>query len=460
MNRIRISGKHYMQLQKHLYPGDNKESVAIALCGRSIWNGNNTLLVQELFPIPYDECFERKEDYVYWPTDIMIDLLGKTKKNGLAILKIHCHPGGGEFFSELDTKSDTKLFTSIHSWLDDNLPHASCIMLPDGRLFGRFINEKIEFEPINQILVSGSTILNWLYSNRNSIDESVQLRNLQAFGRKTISILSQMKVGVIGCSGTGSPLIEQLKRFGVGAFVLVDPDFVDKLNLNRIINATLKDAENKILKVDVMKRSIEEAGFESKVITFPNYITNYNTIKELAECDILFSCPDGAEARHVANLISSFYLIPLFDLGVKLNADGKGGIESIYGSIHYIQPGGSSLLSRNQYTIQALEAEGIRRTNPEEYAERHRNGYLKQVNENSPAVISINMQVASTAINDFLNRIHPFRNIDNDRVSIIRIFFNELSMFSEFDEKPCKFFAKYLGCGDIDPLLNLSEVRK
>jgi hypothetical protein len=459
MNRVRISGIHYKKLQEHLFPGDNKEAVAIALCGRSNWKGNTTLVAQEFFLIPYDKCFERRGDYVYWSTDLIVHLIEKAKNKGLAVLKIHCHPGGGEFFSEIDTHSDTKLFTSIHSWLDDGLPHASCIMLPEGRIFGRFINEQIEFEQISQILIAGSTIYNWQYNEEIFIDETIQLRTLQTFGKKTVSILNRMRIGIVGCSGTGSPLIEQLKRFGVGTLVLVDPDYVDKVNLNRIINSTLSDAENHVPKVDVMKRSIKEAGFVTKVISFNKQVTDFEVIKELAECDVLFSCPDSVEARHVLNLISSFYILPLFDLGVKLSADGNGGIENIFGSSHYIQPGGSSLLSRKQYNLQTLEAEGIKRTNPEEYEERCRNGYLKEANESSPAVISINMQVASTAVNDFLNRIHPFRNLRNEEVSVIRILFCELSMFPEYDEKLCLFFNKYVGYGDIEPLLNLSEIK-
>jgi hypothetical protein len=449
MNKIRISGKHYQQIKEHLFPGDHKEAVAVALCGRSVWKGNHTLLANDVLIIPYEICLERRGDFVHWPTEIIIPLIERAKAKGMAILKIHCHPGGGEFFSDYDTESDLSLFTGIHSWLDDGLPHASCIMLSDGRIFGRFINKEIQFEKADQILIAGSTIFNWHYTRQSFINDEIQIRNHQAFGKKTVSILNKMKVGIVGCSGTGSPVIEQLKRYGVGDFVLVDPDHMDKVNLNRIINSTLKDAENKMPKVEVMKRSINEAGFKANIKTFNSHVTTHEIIKELAECDILFSCVDGAEGRHVLNLISTFYLLPFFDLGVKLDADGEGGIDNIFGSVHYVQPAGSSLLSRKQYTIERLLAEGIKRTNP---------GYLAKANESNPAVISINMQVASTAINDFLNRIHPFRNVDNEAVSLIRIIFGELYMEYQYDELPCSFFSLYVGLGDIEPLLNLSEL--
>ena len=241
-------------------------------------------------------------------------------------------------------------------------------MLPDGRIFGRFITEDIEFEEVNQILVAGSIIHNWQYSEERFVDEKLQIRNLQTFGKETISMLNRMRIGVVGCSGTGSPIIEQLKRYGVGELVLIDPDFMDTVNLNRILNSTLADAQANEAKVNVMKRSIEEVGFGTMVTVYNRYISDTEVVKELSECDVLFSCVDGAEGRHVLNLISSFYLVPLFDLGVRLEADGEGGIDNIYGSIHYVQPGGSSLLSRKQYSIAALTAEGLKRTNPEEYA--------------------------------------------------------------------------------------------
>jgi hypothetical protein len=263
-----------------------------------------------------------------------------------------------------------------------------------------------------------------------------------------------MKIGIVGCSGTGSPVIEQLKRLGVGELVLVDPDFVDKLNLNRILNSTLEDAKNKLPKVEVMKRSVYETGFGTKVISFPSHVSEYQIIKELAECDALFSCVDGAEARHILNLISSFYIIPLFDLGVRIEDDDKGGINSIFGSAHYIQPGGSSLLSRGQYNLQQLQAESMKRVNLNAYKELTENKYLINVNESSPAVISINMYVAATAVNDLLARIHPYRNIPNEEIDVTRILFHEWTLFHDRYEMPCDFFNKYLGIGDVEPLLN------
>jgi hypothetical protein len=457
MNKIKFSEEHFKQLADHLYPGDNKEAVAIALCGRNLHRGDHILCVNEILLIPYEACFERRKDLVHWPTELINPLLEKAVKYNYAILKIHCHPGGGEYFSEYDNESDQNLFSSINSWLNTDLPHASCIMLPDQRIFGRFFTSEMKEEKIQQISVSGSTILNWYYDGDKPMQEGMQSRNLQTFGKKTMALLNKMKVGVVGCSGTGSPTIEQLKRLGVGELILVDPDFVDEVNLNRIIGSKFEDAKSKIPKVDLMKREIEEVGFKTRVKTFNDHISRYDIVKELAQCDALFSCVDGAEGRHILNLISSFYLIPLIDMGVKLDADGNGGINGIFGSVHYIKPHGSSLLSRKQYSLTNLQSEATKRTNKEAF---ERNQYLANVNESSPAVISINMQTASTAVNDFLARIHPYRNMENHDIDSVRIMFSECLTYPEQNPDQCAFFSKFTGRGDVEPLLNNPELTR
>jgi len=457
MNKLKISGLHYEQLSKHLFPGDNKEAVAIALCGRYRQGDNHTLLVKKILLVPYEACFERRGDFVHWPTDLINPFLEEASRSGDAILKIHCHPGFYEQFSAIDDDSDHKLFTSIHAWLDNGLPHGSCIMLPDRRIFGRFFYEDLQPQAIDRISIAGEDIIIWNYQQSESMNEEGQLRNLQTFGRKTIETLHSMKIGIVGCSGTGSPVIEQLKRLGAGELILVDPDHIDHLNLNRIIGSTQEDAAAKESKVDVMEREIDKVGFGTRVTKFRSSISERRVIKELADCDVLFSCVDGAEGRHILNLIATYYLIPFFDMGVLLQADGQGGINGIYGSVHYLRPGGSSLLSRGQYNLETLRAEAIKRIDREEY---ERNQYLAAVNESSPAVISINMQVAATAVNEFLARVHPYRNISNADIDAVRIMYSDCTTYPESLPVPCPFFTKFIGWGDIEPLLNNPELSK
>src|SRR5258708_6676709 len=131
--QLNISGFHYNLIRSHLFPGDKLEAVAVALCGRLNNKNTHKLLVQEVILIPYSEC-QRTPDFVSWQTERITSLISKAAKHDYAIVKIHCHPGGYEQFSSLDDDSDTRLFSSIFGWTDSDLPHGSCVMLPDGKL--------------------------------------------------------------------------------------------------------------------------------------------------------------------------------------------------------------------------------------------------------------------------------------------------------------------------------------
>lgn len=455
--QLRISGRSYNELNNHLFPGDGKEAVALLLCGYHLREGLSILCVQEVFLIPYDKC-ERSKDSVHWKTELIIPTLEKASKNELSIIKIHSHPTGYPQFSQIDDQSDLELFPSLYGWTDGDQPHGSCVMLPGGKIFGRIINEESQFKSIDKILVADHQIK--LFQQFSIKEKSeLNLRNRQAFGEGTMTILKGMKVGVVGASGTGSPSIEQLVRLGVGEIVIIDPDIIEKKNLNRILNSTQNHAEKQTPKVDVTEKFIHEIGFNTIVKTFKeNLYYSREAINELISCDVLFGCVDSIDGRHLLNQISTFYIIPYFDLGVKLLADGKGGIDQINAAVHYIQPGGSSLFSRGVYNARTLEAASLMRQDPEEYKKRTQEKYIVNLPVESPAVISINMQVSSFAINEFLDRIHPFKGTDPEERSISWISISENLILNEPDGEPDRFLEKRIGLGDIRPFLQMPEL--
>ena len=283
-------------------------------------------------------------------------------------------------------------------------------------------------------------------------------RHAQLFGSGTTRRLREMSAAVIGCSGTGSPVIEQLARLGIGRLVLVDPDHVEEKNLNRILNAKREDAYLKRPKVEVMARAIAAMGFGTELEIFQQDLATPEAIKAVAECDVIFGCMDGVEGRHLLNRLAAFYVLPYFDLGVGLEADGLGGIREACGAVHYIRPDGSTLQDRRVYTTDQLKAAGLRRTDPKAYREQVRAGYLRGVNEDRPAVISINMQMASVAINEFLARLHPYRLDDNADSAVVRTSFIQGTEYREREAMPSGTFFPHIGKGDVRPLLSMPEL--
>jgi hypothetical protein len=458
--QLSISGIHYEQLKQHLYPGDNLEAVAVALCGRLDTLTLHKLVVHEIALIPYSEC-ERTSDFVSWKTDRVRSLLEKALKYNYAILKIHSHPGGYEQFSSLDDDSDSSLFSSVFGWTDNDSIHASSIMLPCGRIFGRIFHADLRTEPIDRVSVVSHTISIWNFATTENADLEIGKRTAQTFGDATFSLLKHLTIGVIGCSGTGSPVIEQLVRLGVGKIVLVDPDKVELKNLNRILNTKREDAVGKKSKVDVLKKAIQGFELGTEVKSFANNLYDDITcLKQLAACDILFGCVDSVDGRDLLNRLSTYYVIPYFDLGIKLEADGKGGISKIVGTVHYILPGKSSLMSRGMYDAEDLKAAGLLRMHPEQFSELVKNSYIKNINVNRPAVISVNMMIAAYAVNEFLNRVHPYKVEPCLEYAQTTIDLTEGCFIhrSETKLKEDDFLAGKVGKGDLKMFLDLVEL--
>lgn len=453
---LTIAGKHYQQLRQHLFPGDGKEAVAIAICGRHQFKDDTKLLVHHIITIPYDSCAVRSATQITWPTDLIISEIGKANRRSLAILKIHSHPTGYEKFSSTDDASDYELFSSIFGWMDDDHPHASAVMLPSGEIFGRVFQPDLQSTPFHKVSVVGNEITTWFQDKRFLKNEEFELRTIQAFGEGTTNKLKRLKIAVVGCSGTGSPTIELLARLGVGELVLIDPDVVEKKNLNRIFNSTMNDALTSAYKVDVLKRAIDEIDIGTKITTYTsNVYENRILLDDLASCDVIFGCVDSIDGRHLMNLISTFFVIPYFDMGVKLTSDNRGGIDQIMGTAHYIQPGGSSLRTRGLYSEEDLRAATMFRENREFYEEQKKSGYITNIAVDSPAVISINTQVSSMAVNDFLARIHPFRIDSNEEFAVNRFSLTDGYLMKDDDGVPDEYLSRFVGRGNMTPFLNL-----
>ena len=461
---LRLTGRQHQLLRAHLFPGDGCEAIALALYGRHQSADREILLVHRIELVPHDECFERTPQRVHWPTTRVEALVEEAARRGQGLLKIHSHPTGYAEFSLCDDRSDGELFPSLHGWTDDGRPHASAVMLPDGQIFGRAHWDDGTTQPLERISVAGDDIRLWpgrFHAEGEATTEAPEWarRHAQAFGRGTTAWLRALSVAVVGCSGTGSPLIEQLVRLGVGRLVLVDPDPLEEKNLNRIVNARLRDVGKP--KVEVLARAVRGVGLGTKVVALASDLATPDAVRAVAGCDLAFGCMDGAFGRNLLNRLCSFYLLPYFDLGVRLVADQAGAIEYVCGSVNTVQPDASTLLGRGVFTASDLAAEDLKRANPALYDQQLEEKYIRGVREDRPAVVSINTLIASLAVNELLARIHPFRLDSNERFAQFGISLEQGLTFQESEssfEQPTPAQIRNVGRGDIVPLLDRPDL--
>ena len=346
-NTLVLKESTYKTLKQHLFPGNNLESVALMLCHSGKGIHGNRLMVKELILIPANKYDEQTQTTLTWPfaAYMTAERITQIDKKGLSIFTIHSHPNGYENFSDIDNENDKELFHSICGWFDDDRLNGSAIMGPNGVIKARTCDENGKFSPIQNVSVVGDNIIFWKQNPNKKMEiPDYATRIYQTFGKGTFNLLRQLRVGVVGCSGTGSIIIELLSRNCIGNLILVDPDIVEEKNLNRIINSSKKDAINGLPKVEVIKRAINRMGMGVKVDTHKSDTYNKSVIESLTDCDLIFGCVDSVAGRYHLDCISNAYLIPYFDVGVYLEANKEGGIDQADMVANYVHPETNSLL--------------------------------------------------------------------------------------------------------------------
>ena len=445
-----MTQRQHHELLQYLVPGDGLEAAGALICNQGSGTFSRRLIVTDFLHLPHRHSL-RRENHVAWPFAEIFspETISEIDRQGQSIVTVHSHPRStASRFSEVDDINDRALFESVFNWFDDERLLGSAIMLPDGTVMGRTIDISGTFHPMTGTCAVGDDIRMWTRRSREPT-YAYHSKLAQTFGVGTMDLLRGLRVAVVGCSGTGSILIELLVRNAVGEIVLVDDDVVDEKNLNRITNVGMSDAIKREPKVTALRRAVGALGLDTTVHTHCGLTDSPTVLAALVDCDILFGCVDSAYGRYHLECIASAYLIPYFDVGVHLEADGTGGIAAADAVCHYVHPRGTSLLSRGVYSMDQVTAENYQRTDPAYYREQRVAGYLADVGEEQPAVISLNMQAACMAFNDFVARVHRYRLDMNGPFAAQR--FRLVHGCYETEEHagvPHKLFEAHCGAGD------------
>lgn len=459
---LSMSGDQHQHLRSFLFPGDGREAVALLLCGRRSGDRRERLVVREIQGIPYDTCSQRTTAQVTWSPEYVAPMLDRAAEEMLSVVKVHSHPSGVAAFSATDDQGDLRLLPMIIGWVEADVTHGSAVMLPDGVMFGRVLRSDRTFEPIDCIAVASDNLDFWYADSGGAESSRFLASDAQIFGEGTIERMRRLSIAVVGASGTGSPLIEQLQRLCVGELVIVDDDHMEERNVIRVLNSTLRDVNTKRLKVDVQADAIERTGLGTRVIRIRRNLWDPQVVRAVAQCDVLFGCMDSIDGRYLLNALATYYTLPYFDIGVRLEAVpsgwGKGRIREVCGTVNYLRPGRSSLMSRGLFTLSDVAAAGLRRNDPDAHAQQVKDGYIRGAVVQRPAVISVNVFAASLAVNEFLARLHPFREEPNAGWAAVEFSLASMELFGDPDEGVCDLMAGNVGKGDVIPLLDLLEL--
>jgi len=225
-------------------------------------------------------------------------------------------------------------------------------------------------------------------------------RNVRAFGTPVQQTLSDLRIGIVGCGGTGSAVAEQLVRLGVRHLVLVDPDDLSQTNLTRVYGSGELDVGQP--KVLVLARHLGRISSDLLCETVQSMVTIESAARRLVACDIVYGCTDDNAGRLVISRLATYLLTPVIDCGVLLSSDAGGELTGIDGRVTILSPGQACLVCRDRIDLARARAELL---TPEERIRREDEGYAPALARTEPAVVSFTTLVGAIAVSELLERL-------------------------------------------------------
>ena len=329
-------------------------------------------------------------------------------------------------------------------------------MVPSGAVKARLYGPTGTPKPIKRIYSVGDDI-----KAINGPDLAAPL----PFSSQMTDSLSQLTACVVGASGTGSIVIENLCRRGIGKIIMIDFDVMKHKNLNRILNSTAADADSERHKTAMLKDVIAKYRLDIEIVSIEEPIEAEKAIIAASGSDVIFSCVDTMEARHYCDLMSRAFVMPLIDVGVTIPTRQRSNedvrIADVCGRIDYVHPHSASLSDRGVVTPEGLYSEYLSQVDPDTFESQLKEGYLKGFAEEAPSVLTLNMIGAALAVEEWMARVFPYRHDANSEHN--RLFFSLAGREFEYektDDKPFSELDDLKGKGLRYPLLGLVQPEK
>jgi hypothetical protein len=398
LSELRIPAGDYERLHAHLFPGDHDEHGAILLAGEHHAAGRSTLAVRESHLLGPHEFPPGTHGYRQFAAAALARLGNRAAQEHLAIVTVHSHPGAhaSNTLSGDDLAAHERVFPHL---LDiTGAASVSGIALGEASAAGESWHADGTRRELTRMQVIGGNVTT--LRPRPAEDRSGDLarfdRQLLLFGATGQARLRGLHVGVLGAGGGGSILIEQLAHLGIGQITAIDPDIVKRHNLSRIIGASERDAREKRKKVHVARDHVQRIDPSIHFNAIDGDISHSHVAEQLLDCDYLLLATDTATARLVANAIAQSFLIPLIQIGAKVELRAGGEIEQIYTAVRPVLPRHGCLSCAGLIDPVLLQREAA---TPDQLAEQND---LGQEDVADPSVTTLNAAAAAGALNVLL----------------------------------------------------------
>ena len=333
---LRICASDRVKLEKHLfqrYPDREWGTFFKFGYRRTAW-GLALSYVSPILPVSGDLL--RQTDITEFAPQYNLRAFRMGKSDGLAIGVAHSHPAGYMTRpSKLDDDMDGYFGRELVHYTDGS-PYCTLILQRSERTgftFSGRVLDRGEWLPVKTLFTVGDQVqkdTSELYDSQAADavsfgEESTTARLSSLIGERSTLRLREATIGIIGNSGTGTPVGHTLARAGVGGFVTVDPQRISPSNHERTHSTVHGDFLGESLphKAVLMKRLIHSINPHADVNAYIGNALQENVIDDLLRCDIAVGCTDTVHGRVLLSDLAKHHLLPSIDVGVDM--DGRDG---------------------------------------------------------------------------------------------------------------------------------------
>lgn len=452
---ITFAEDDYDALTQHVFGDETTERAAYLLCGVSRTSEETRLLVREVHPVLNSDVVTASQTHMSIKSVSFMRLMKRADRTKQAFVFVHSHPNGTTRYSEQDDREELKLFRTAYLRIDGEGMHASLVLAPENDPKGRVWLRDGSKREMDVIRVIGKRF-RFLRQNCGDSKSALFNRQVQAFGGQLQRELGNLRIGIVGSGGTGSAVAEQLMRLGIGHIYLFDGDKLDKSNVTRVYGAGIGDDQR--MKVTILKDLGKRIGLGTEITCVPRFITFRSAAEMLRNCEVVFGCTDDEWGRSILTRLAIYYLIPIFDMGVKISSK-DGVVHSIQGRVTTLMPGSACLFCRGRINSDRISSEILEASDPSRAESLRKEGYLPELPGATPAVITFTTAIASSAATELLHRLTGFMGADRASTEVIHLFDQSRVRTNNTQPNPecgiCANREKW-GRGDCQPFLGLT----
>jgi molybdopterin/thiamine biosynthesis adenylyltransferase len=408
---LRITGAHWSELTDHLL-GDGHEQSALLICGIRAAADEVSYLVQDVVLLGDDDYVDRGALHLCVAPITLARYTKRARLRGAAVVLVHSHPFSGRVAaSPIDLATEGDLCRRVLPARTGS-PSAALVIGPNG-VDARAWTER-GAAPLHTIHVLGDHIsrliatsfglpqgkraarLSFSASPDADPDDSPEpgggatARQELLWGAAGQRILSDSRVIVVGCGGTGSHVINQLAHLRVGHLTLIDDDVVETSNLSRLIGAAPGDVGRH--KVDVLADHVRAVNPRAHVVPVEASVLDAQPALYTG-ADVIVCTTDGHGSRSLLTDASAQYLVPVVDLGVEVVPDVDAFRAG--GGVRVLRPGRGCLWCADTLSPELVRQEYL---DAEQHAAEVARGYVRDRDVHEPSVVALNGVVASLAV--------------------------------------------------------------